>query len=157
MHTERKRFCYAHLKGQVTTVSTEAVLHSQLWLTMTVFIILLIQWGNQPKKIGFELLHSYLLGYNFTFLAPSKKLKYKRKKKIESQRLLASFKYLLNILFCHLEKIKWRSSLLQQRYTYVYKYLPPLSNFNYLSPSKFLWCELQYGKLVRDELLELFI
>lgn len=30
MHAERKRFCYAHLKGQVTTVSTEAVLHSQL-------------------------------------------------------------------------------------------------------------------------------
>lgn len=61
-----------------------------------------------------------------------------KEKKMESQRLLASFKYLLNILFCHLEKIKWRSGLLQQRYTYVYKYLPPLSNFNYLSPSKFL-------------------
>lgn len=28
MHTERKRICYAHLKGQVTTVSTEAVLLS---------------------------------------------------------------------------------------------------------------------------------
>ena len=32
-----------------------------------------------------------------------------------------------------------------------------MSNFSYLCFSRFLWGELQYGKIIRDEMLELFI